>query len=495
MKKVWADWEERYLRNHWPDMSEAEIGKRLGRSIDSVRTHRYVLGLTVDPAKWSKEEDAYILEHWQDQTDEETAAVLGRTPNAVYTRGLSLGLFRRRASVNKWRRWSAEEVSYLRDNWGMVTIQSISRKLDRTEAAVLNKVQELGLGAFLEHGDYITLHQLLVAFIGTSASDTYKLKSWVENRGMPVHTRLIKQKRVRIVYLDEFWEWAEKHRSFLDFSKMEPLALGEEPAWVAEQRKKDYKAFATQRKDPWTPAEDSRLVMLLRLHKYGYAELSEMLQRSAGAIQRRCTDLGIKERPVKADNHSPESKWTDADFEILADGIRNGDSYTEIGRKIGKSEKAIRGKIYFVYLTESADKVRAMMGDHPWGYGAPVPTVKQAVHLSRTRTDTKAMLEQLAGVLYRRTLELKKGDYDHCFQRFMCMNWDDLHSCCGAGCDDCDSCTEFVRIQPQYCVRCGATFFERSENRICAPCRAARKRQAFRKYQRLYGGKPNDSSQ
>ncbi|MBR2311306.1 MAG: hypothetical protein IKA47_12385 [Oscillospiraceae bacterium] len=383
------------------------------------------------------------------------------------------------------RPWKPEEISYLRNNWGMVTMHYLCKKLDRTEAAINCKRQELGLGAFLEHGDYITLHQLLVAFTKSSASDTYKLKSWIENRGMPVHTRLIKEKRVRIIYLDEFWEWAEKHRSFLDFSKMEPLAMGEEPAWVAEQRKKDFKAFASQRKDPWTPAEDSRLIMLLRMQKYGYAELSEMLHRSAGAIQRRCQDLGIKERPVKADNHSVEAKWTDADFEILADGIRNGDSYTAIGRRIGKSEKAIRGKVYFVYLTENADKVRAMMGKQPWGSGAPVPTVKQAVHLSRTRTETKAMLEQLAGVLYRRTLELKKTDYDQYFQRAMCMNWDDLHSCCGAGCEDCDSCTEFVRIQPQYCVRCGATFFERVPSRICAPCRAARKRQGFKKYRYL----------
>ena len=426
MKKMWTDWEIRYLRNHWLEMGDKELAKRLGRSVHSVQTKRYNLGIRVNPEEWSPDEDAFILEHWNDQTEEQMAAELHRTPHAIHARGVSLGLFRRQPYVKGHRTWTSEEIDYLRNNWGMVTMQSLCRKLNRTEAAISCKRQKLGLGAFLEHGDYITLHQLLVAFTGTSASDSYKMKSWVKDRGMPVHTRLIKEKRVRIIYLDEFWKWAEKHRSFLDFSKMEPLALGEEPEWVAEQRKKDFKAFATQRKDPWTPEEDSRLIMLLKMHKYGYAELSEMLQRSAGAIQRRCTDLKIKERPVKADNHNAEAKWTDADFEILADGIRNGDSYTEIGRKIGKSEKAIRAKVYFVYLTEQADKVRIMMGDQAWGSGAPVPTVKQAVHLSRTRTETKEMLEQLAGVLYRRTLELKKVDYDHYFQRAVCMNWDEL---------------------------------------------------------------------
>lgn len=486
MKRRWTEWEDLYLQKNWPDKSDEEIAKDLGRSLGSVLNRRYQIGITVNPEDWSAEEDTYILEHWNDQTDVEMAAALKRTPHAIYKRGVSLGLIKRKSAVKGHRTWKAEEISYLSDNWGMVSVKSICKKLNRTEAAVLSKCQKLGLGAFLQNGDYVTLNQLLVAVTGTKAAYSYKQISWVENRGMPIHYRLIKEKRVKVVYLDEFWKWAEQNRSFLDFSKMEPLALGAEPKWVAEQRKKDYQAFSFQRKDPWTSDEDGRLKYLLKQHKYGYAELSEMLRRSAGAIQRRCTDLGIKERPVKADNHSEGSKWSDDDFRILADGIRRGESYTQIGRQLGKSEKAIRGKVYFVYLTENADKVRAMIGDKPWGYGAPVPTVKQAVHLSRTRAATKAELERLVGVLYRRTLDLKKDDYDRYFQRAMCVNWNELDSCCIAGCEDCDSCADYIRIQPQYCVRCGATFYEREENRICARCRTARKKQAQRKWSCLY---------
>ncbi|MCR2026912.1 hypothetical protein [Anaerotruncus colihominis] len=291
------------------------------------------------------------------------------------------------------------------------------------------------------------------------------------------------EKVVKVVFLDEFWEWAEKNRSFLDFSRMEPLALGEEPDWLAEQRRKDFKAYALQRKEPWTVDEDSRLKMLLKQHKYGYAELSEMLRRSTGAIQRRCTDLGLKERPVKADNRGPDATWTEDDFSILADGIQNGDSYMLIGQVLGKSEKAVRGKVYSVYLTENADKVRAYMGDGPWGYGAPEPTVKQAVHLSRTRAEVKRNLSILDALLRKRINDL---GYDPYWQRFMCMNWDDIRGC-SAGCANCDSCTEFHRIPPQYCARCGSTFYERRENRFCSACRTARKKQAQRRWCRMNG--------
>lgn len=376
------------------------------------------------------------------------------------------------------RTWKPEELLYLEERWGEVSIPSMAKRLNRTPNAVIVKAQRMGLGPALLGGDYITLNQLVKAVTGLKNVYSYHLTSWVKNRGLPIHTRRVNKNSFRVVYIDEFWEWAEKNRSFIDFSKMEPLALGLEPDWVAEQRRKDYHAFSLQRKDPWTSAEDAYLLDLLKKQQYSYKELSEILHRSAGAIQRRCTDLGTKYRPVKADNHSAESAWTEEDYQILADGIRNGDSYTAIGNIIGKSEKAIRGKVYFVYLTERADKVRAMMGNGKWGDGAPEPTVKQAIHLSRTRTAVKKDLATLAGLLKYRMNEL---GYDPYWQRFMCMNWDDFDGC-AAGCTDCDSCTEFRRIREQYCARCGCTFYERAENRFCPDCRKARKKQAQRKW-------------
>ena len=379
------------------------------------------------------------------------------------------------------RNWTQAEKDYLAENWGTVSVERIAENLNRSVGGVINMKGRMGLGAYLDSGDYITLNQLLCAFQGTNAGYSYKTISWVKKRGMPVHSRKVNKKRVKVVYLEEFWKWAEKNRSFLDFSKMQPLSLGEEPDWVEEQRKKDYYAFANQRKDPWTPGEDSRLKALLKQHKYGYAELSDMLHRSAGAIQRRINDLGLKERPVKAENHGKECEWTAEDFQLLADGIRNGDSYTEIGRAVGRSEKAVRGKVYTVYLTERADKVRTMLGDGSWGHGAPLPTVKQAAcnnpHGRAMRKDMSA----LCGILRHHMNAL---GYDPYWQRFMCMKWDDLEGCT-AGCTDCDACAEFVRIKPQYCVRCGATFYERQENKICKSCRAARKKAAQRKWSRI----------
>lgn len=425
--------------------------------------------------RWTDKEDQYIRDHWKRMSDAQMATSLNRSEGAVTNR-------RQKLCCSTKRTWTPEEDLYLKDHWGMVSIPSIAKKLDRTVLAVKLRAGRIGLGGVLNSGDYVTLNQLMIAVTGNSQSYSYQMQSWVRNRGLPVHTKRVNKCTWRVVYLDEFWAWAEQHRSFIDFSKLEPLALGKEPKWVPEQRKKDFQAFSLQRKDPWTPDEDRRLKMLLQQHKYGYVELSEILHRSEGAITRRCNALGLKERPVRADNHGKASVWTDADYQALADGIRHGDSYPVIGKAVGRSEKAVRGKVYFTYLTEDADKIRAMLKDGPWGFGAPEPTVRQGFNLSRTRTEVRKDLSVLDALLRKRMNDL---GYDPYWQRFMCQHWDAVQGCT-AGCTDCDSCTEFKRIKPQYCRMCGGEFLERREQTFCPKCRAMRKKQAQRKYAVLH---------
>lgn len=389
--------------------------------------------------------------------------------------------------MGKGKNWTKKEELWLAENWGTASLEGICNHLGRSLNAIKVRVSRMGLPPYLESGEYITMHQLILALGYSHGADGYKTKSWVENRGFPMKRKRVGKNTFKIVYLEDFWEWAEKNRSFVDFSRMEPFALGEEPEWVASQRSIDYKGCALQRKDPWTPRDDELLVSMVRQHRYTWPQISERLHRSEGSIQRRLMDLGVQDRPVRMAPH--EGAWSEDDYRILADGIRNGVGYMELGRRLGKSEKAVRGKVYQTYITEKADKVRAYMGDGKWGDGAPIPNVKQGRYLQSTRQIVKNDLERLVAALKLRQAQLA-GDHGFAayWQRFMCMKWDDLTGCT-AGCENCDECAEFERIQPQNCARCGVTFYERHENRFCARCRLARKKQAQRHWARTQKGR------
>lgn len=82
------------------------------------------------------------------------------------------------------RTWKPEEEDYLMEKWGQISVPAIAKKLNRTTNAVKVRAQRLGLGAVLMAGEYVTLNQLLLAVTGGRSSYGYKMKSWVENRGV-----------------------------------------------------------------------------------------------------------------------------------------------------------------------------------------------------------------------------------------------------------------------------------------------------------------------
>ena len=255
------------------------------------------------------------------------------------------------------RRWTAEENEYLQENWGIKSIHSLSKNLKRSPNAIIVKARKLKLGAFLQHGEYITYNELIKA-LGISCSSGYRNISWIKNREFPVHKKRVKKSTFKVVYIDEFWEWAEKNQSFIDFSSFPENALGGEPEWVKSKRAFDCHKKRNYKRTPWTKAEDDRLKRMLKEFRYTYYDLSRSLQRTDGAIQRRILDLKLKERPLKADNHN---KWTDTEYNLLMNLLKSGATYEYMSEKLKKSSKAIRGTVYRMYKTENIDKIRPQL--------------------------------------------------------------------------------------------------------------------------------------
>lgn len=378
--------------------------------------------------------------------------------------------------------WTADEIDYLVSAWGNVNMSTITKHLDRSECAIRLKAGKLNLGPFLANGyRYITISNLY-KLIRANSSIAYLKTSWIKNRNLPTHNISRSSKtNFSVVYIDEFWTWAEKNQYFLDFSKLERYQLGPEPDWVNQKREADILRNSFIKATPWTSREDNLLKELLKKQKYGYKELSQILCRSEGAIQRRINDLSIKYRPIKADNHQ---KWTESEYTLLGEMIKCGSKYEEISDRIGRSVKAIRGRVFDKYLTENLDKVRNYIGNGNFGDGTPDKPLKYKRLMSNEeKNQANLLLSIIAGDL-RCVAKMNSNvdeKYSEYWQKDMCLNWDDVKGCLACK-NNCDSCTLFRRIPAQYCKRCGKDFFERKQNIFCSACRTARLKQAQRKF-------------
>lgn len=237
------------------------------------------------------------------------------------------------------KNWSEEEVNFLLSNWGSKSIPCIAEKLDRTVNSILNKKGKLELGAFLESGEYVTVNQFFKA-IGRNGCWTYTLNQW-KDKGFPVKTKKVKNNSFKVIYINDFWEWADKHRMLINFAKFEKNILGKEPEWVYWQRRADIE-FAKYKVTPWTKEEDEKFISLLKLYKYTYRDLSIELRRTEGGIKRRITELSLTMWPLR---EHPHGVWTDEQIATVIDMYNKGYRSAVIKEYINKSEQAINGKI------------------------------------------------------------------------------------------------------------------------------------------------------
>ena len=238
--------------------------------------------------------------------------------------------------LKKGRTWTKEETEYLENSWGSTSIPRIAKKLNRSVNSIKCKAFKIGLQRFIDQGEYVTFNQFTKA-IG------YGSYSYLEKRlrklDFPIKLKASVKMKYKIVYIDDFWKWAEQHKHDISFAKFEKGMLGEEPAWVEAKRKADSKnpsKLAHNRK--WTKEEDNLLIERLKAYKYTYADLSEEFNRTEAAVKRRIYDLAISYRPVPRSNHL---KWTDEENKKMFELHDKGYDTYSIAKALGKTHLSI----------------------------------------------------------------------------------------------------------------------------------------------------------
>lgn len=237
------------------------------------------------------------------------------------------------------KRWSEQEVIYLQDNWGTLSIEYIAKKLKRSKVAISNRANKLGLGDSRLSGGRVSLSQ----FVKATGITSYTVKEkWTK-----AEFKLYKVKQGRFasnkIDLDFFWKWAEKNKKLVSFAKWEEGALGIEPDWVKEKRKADKinPSYINGNKK-WTKEQDLLLIQMVKLGRYTYKDLANQFKRTEAAIKRRLYDLKVQYRPVPREIHK---RWTKEENLKMFELHKRGYGNVVIARILDKTELTIWDRI------------------------------------------------------------------------------------------------------------------------------------------------------
>ena len=184
--------------------------------------------------------------------------------------------------------WSEEELAVLYDEWGEKTPDAIGRMIGRSTKAVKSMAKAHRLGCFLKNSEYLTQKQCTDMLGYTSK---VLQRTWIPH-GLKTHKRRTAGgQRNTVILHSELMEFLRKNQDLWDSRKCEPYALGTEPAWLQEKRRRDAllpKPIGTK----YTAAEDRIICAMLRKNAT-YREIGERLGRSADSVQNRVYRLDI----------------------------------------------------------------------------------------------------------------------------------------------------------------------------------------------------------
>ena len=242
--------------------------------------------------------------------------------------------------------WTKEELEFLEDKWGTVSIPHIAKILDKTVNSIKCKAYRIGLERFIDQGEYVTFNKFIKA-IGYSGSYSY-LEERLLKLSFPMKHKKSINMRYKVVYIKDFWEWAEKHKQDISFAKFEKGIIGEEPSWVEEKRKADLSnPSKVDHSRKWTKEQDNLLIEKTKSCRYTYKDLAKEFNRTECAIKRRLYDLAVPYRPVPLDTHI---KWTEEEnkkmFELHGKGY---DTYA-IATILNKTHLSISDRLKKVQI-------------------------------------------------------------------------------------------------------------------------------------------------
>jgi len=287
-----------------------------------------IRGVNLGSKRWSNEEVEYLKKNIRKRTVEQIAKKLGRSVSSVQNKCTRSGIYK--------ERWSDEEKDFLREYAGEKSVSWIARKLKRGRYAVEQKINRMGMTYKVDNGK-ISLY-LLVHTLGY-ASESFAYRK-LEKLGLKIYKVQKKNNKVKMVDINEFWKWAEKNQENLNFKNLEHNAFGYEPEWAKEKIDRDTKyKIKYKQNEYWTKDEEELLIGYMKIG-LNSLEISKRLGRSERSIDAKVRRLNTYYRP----NIQDVKKWKEEEEALLIRSLEEGKSWDEIGCILNRTTKSVKAK-------------------------------------------------------------------------------------------------------------------------------------------------------
>lgn len=252
------------------------------------------------------------------------------------------------------RPWTDQEIAYLERHWYTSSLAAMTAYLGRTKVAVRNKGRLMGLGRQIDGGgETMSVKMINNAFGKQTVSHITAAR--MEATGLKVRRLRFGRVNRYCVRIDEFWEWLRLNQGYYPVTKLEPLALGPEPAWVEEARHAARAFPVLNSQKLWTQHDDMLLVSMSR-EKRPISEICAALKRTENAV--RCHAAGDWRIDLSYAADHRRRPWTEAEKRRLTEMALAGRCSMDIAVRLDRTERMVRIKLKEICGTSSISRLQ-----------------------------------------------------------------------------------------------------------------------------------------
>lgn len=327
-KHIFSKEEEKYILDNWGKISIHAMKNNIGCTWNAVYVFAKDNNLNLPKSNaWSDDDVEKLIEYAEKYDFKKIAKKLDRTENAVYLKAKRLGI----SLIQTRKVWTLEEEKYLKDNWGTVTIETLSSKMHRSIFSLKVRAVRLGLGSMIcSNQEDLSINDV-VNTLGVTRDVV--VKNWGK-KGLNIkHKEITKNKSYMIVNLEDLIIFLKNNQNLWDSRNVGPYELGEESDWLLEKRSKD-RALNPRYYHRFTEYEKKQIITLFKFGK-SYEEIAVLLNRSEGSIAMFLRNNGY--------SYMMPRFWKGSEIKYLREnyGVLDND---EISKYLNRSVKAVAAK-------------------------------------------------------------------------------------------------------------------------------------------------------
>lgn len=179
---------------------------------------------------------------------------------------------------DKYPDWERE---YIIENWGIKSVTCIARNLQRSNYALIRFAENHNLGGAYSSSDLLTLQE--VADILNVNVRTIS-RVWISKFDFPAMKKKFNARWVYRVDINKLLEWCKCNQDRFSTVDMELYALGQEPDWLTEKRRKDYNSIPVRQE--WDAESENELLRYI-VQGLSNKDIAVKMNRTNKSISRK----------------------------------------------------------------------------------------------------------------------------------------------------------------------------------------------------------------